>query len=157
MLFRSLNNFTKDLVELQVRISQLSPANPGSLGGNNSALLTSDRGPMTDFNVRFLPKGQTSILTGINDAGANSTANFMLISRRGNLQYGGGMEYSRFGLMAALAASKVGLEARIYDLRHPTLDTYLNLYMAPKFQIFGGERDSTHKDRRTVFGLQFEL
>jgi len=157
-LKKRLDSFTKDLVEIQIRVGQLTPLQPVNARGNISPLLSIDRGPQTDFNIRVLPKGATSLLVGVNDAGgAASTANFMLIGHRGAFQYGGGMEYSRLGLTASYAASVAGLEFRAYDLRHPTLDAYGNLFLAPKLQLFGGERDITHADRRTVFGLQFEI
>lgn len=154
-----LNSFTKDLVQLQVRVGQLSPARPGSLVTNTSPLLTKDRGPETDFNVFLLPKAHTGLEAGVNDVGSSgtSTANFMLLNRGNGFTYGGGLEYSRLGLTTSVDHGPVGLEARVYDLRHPTLDSYLNLFAFPKFQIFGGERDITHVDRRTVFGLQFEF
>lgn len=157
-LKKRLDSFTKDLVEIQIRVGQLTALQPANAKGNTSPLLSIDRGPQTDFNIRLLPKGATSLFVGINDAGGTaSTANFMLIGRRGGFQYGGGMEYSRLGLMSSFSTSKAGLEFRAYDLRHPTLDAYGNLFLAPKLQIFGGERDVTHTDRRTVFGLQFEI
>jgi ABC-type transporter Mla subunit MlaD len=154
-----LNSFTKDLVELQVRAGQLSPARPGSLVTNTTPLLTKDRGPETDFNLFLLPHARTGLEAGVNDVGSTgtSTANFMLLNRSGGLTYGGGLEYSRLGLTTSFQKGRVGLEARAYDLRHPTLDTYLNLFATPKFQVFGGERDLSHVDRRTVFGLQFEF
>jgi phospholipid/cholesterol/gamma-HCH transport system substrate-binding protein len=153
-----VNAFTKDLVQLQVRVSQLSAEQSANVLGNTSPLLTVDRGPQTDFNLSILPHGQTSLLLGVNDAGgATSTANFMLLSRRGGLQYGGGMEYSRLGMFTAINGSHLGFEAAAYDLRHPTLDAYGNVILAPKLQLFGGERDITHQDRRTIFGFQFEI
>jgi len=153
-----LNGFTKDLVQLQVRVGQLSAARPGSLSTNTSPLLTADRGPESDFNVFLLPHARTGLEGGVNDVGSGtSTANFMLLNRGSGFTYGGGIEYSRLGLTTSVAKGPVGIEARAYDLRHPTLDTYLNLFALPKFQIFGGERDLTHVDRRTVFGLQFEF
>jgi len=157
-LKKKLDSFTKDLVELQIRVGQLTPLQPANARGNISPLLSSDRGPQTDFNIRLLPKGATSLFAGVNDAGgATSTANFMLISRRGPWQYGGGMEYSRLGLTSSFSGPLAGIEFRAYDLRHPTLDAYGNLFLTPKLQLFGGERDTTHSDRRTVFGLQFEI
>ncbi len=157
-LRKRLNNFTKDLVQLQVRVGQLSAARPGSLSTNTSPLLTADRGPESDFNVFLLPHARTGLEGGVNDVGSGtSTGNFMLLSRGGGFTYGGGIEYSRLGLTTSVDKGPVGIEARAYDLRHPTLDTYLNLFAFPKFQIFGGERDLTHVDRRTVFGLQFEF
>jgi hypothetical protein len=154
-LKNSFSKFTKDLVEIQVRVGQLSPQRPGSAGGNVSPLLRADRGPQTDFNLRFLPKAGTSLFLGANDIGSGtSTTNFMLINQRGATEFGMGVEYSRLGLMAAVKNSKVGLEARAYDLRHPTVDAYGNLFLAPRLQLFGGERDLNHNSRRTVFGVQ---
>jgi len=154
-LHARLNRFTKDLVQLQVRVSELEPQPPGSPEGNLSPLLTS--GPQTDFNLSFLPRGHTSLFTGVNDVGAYATANFMLINRMGPFRYGGGVEYSQPGVITSIAGRTFGLEGRFYDLRRPTVDTYLNLFAAPQLQLFGGGRDLTHSDRRAVFGLQFEL
>jgi hypothetical protein len=158
-LRKRLNQFTKDLVLLQVRASLLSPARPGSLARNVTPLLDSDRGPSSDFNVFLLPHARTGLEAGVNDLGANgtSTANLMLLNRAGGITYGGGIEYSRLGLTANVARGAFGIETRAYDLRHPTLDQYVNVFVMPKLQIFGGERDLIHTDRRTVFGLQFEF
>lgn len=152
-----LNAFTKDLVELQIRVGTLAPQRPGSTGRNVTPLLTSDRGPQSDFNLFILPHGKTGLELGVNDIGSNgtSTANAMLINRSPGFTYGGGIEYSRLGLTTTLTRGRVGFETRAYDLRHPTLDTYLNLLATPKLQIFGGERDLTHAQRRSVLGLQF--
>jgi ABC-type transporter Mla subunit MlaD len=152
-----LNRFTKDLVQLQVRVSELAPQRPGSANGNASPLLTADRGPMADFNLSILPNANTGLFAGVNDVGANSTGNFMLIKRASNVRYGGGIEYSRLGGLASIGWRTFGLEGRFYDLRHPTADAYLDLFAAPDLQIFGGGRDLTHASRRAVFGLQFEL
>ena len=154
-----LNQFTKDLVQLQVRASELSPSRPGSADRNTSPLLTADRGPESDFNLFILPHARTGLEAGVNDSGSTgtATANFMLLNRSGGLTYGGGMEYSRLGLTATMAAKMLSFETRAYDLRHPTLDEYINLLLAPKLQLFGGERDISHTSRRTTFGLQFEF
>jgi ABC-type transporter Mla subunit MlaD len=154
-----LARFTADLAEIQIRVSQLSAARPGSLHGNTSPLLTTDRGPQSDFNVTVLPRSATSTFAGVNDIGSNgtATANLMLVKHYGNVRYGGGIEYSRLGASASFAGGSFGLEGRLYDLRHPTADAYLNFLAGPKLQLFGGERDLTHASRRTVLGLQFEL
>jgi ABC-type transporter Mla subunit MlaD len=158
-LRQRLNAFTKDLVLLQVRASELAPQRPGSADRNVSPLLTSDRGPQSDLNVFILPHARTGLEAGINDAGSagTSTGNFMLLNRSGGITYGGGLEYSRLGLTASIAERTFGFETRAYDLRHPTLDQYINLFVAPKIQLFGGERDLIHSSRRTTFGLQFEF
>jgi methyl-accepting chemotaxis protein len=152
-----LNDFTKDLVQLQVRVTSLAPERPGSANRNTSPLLTADRGLQTDFNALILPKNTTSLFAGVNDTGYAATGNFMLVTNHGGLHYGGGLEYSQLGTFASYTAGRVGLEGRLYDLRHPTLDSYLNLFAAPRLQIFGGGRDLTHTDRRAVFGFQFEI
>jgi ABC-type transporter Mla subunit MlaD len=156
-LRQRLNQFTSDLVQLQVRVSQLSPERPGSADRNTSPLLSADRGPMSDFNLTILPHAGTSIFTGVNDVGAYTTGNLMLIKNEGQLKLGGGIEYSRLGGVFSWSGNKLGFESRFYDLRHPTLDQYFNYFAGRKFQIFGGERDLNHTDRRTVFGLQTEL
>lgn len=151
--------FRKDLVVLQFRASLLSPQGAGSANRNVSPLLALDRGPQSDFNVMVLPHGATGAQFGVNDIGSNGTssANFMLLNRTKSLTYGGGIEYSRAGVFASVTRKALGLEARAYDLRHPTLDTYFNLFPAPKFQLFAGERDLTHASRRSVLGLQLEF
>jgi ABC-type transporter Mla subunit MlaD len=154
-----LNAFTKDLVQLQVRASVLSPLRPGSYDRNTSPLLTADRGPQTDFNLLLLPHAHTGLIAGVNDVGSSSTstANLQLVSRSNGISYSGGLLYSRLGGTISVATQALGLEARAYDLRHPTLDSYVNLNPKSKFQIFGGERDITHAQRRTVFGIQAEF
>ncbi|MGP6159095.1 MAG: MlaD family protein [Vulcanimicrobiaceae bacterium] len=152
-----LNQFTKDLVQLQVRVSELSVERPGSADRNVSPLLTADRGPMADFNLSILPDANTGLFAGVNDVGANSSGNLLLMKRAANVRYGGGILYSRLGALASIGWRSFGFEGRFYDLRHPTADAYLNLFAAPNVQLFGGERDLTHASRRTVFGLQFEL
>jgi len=154
-----INRFTADLVQLQVRAGYLTPQRPGSYDRNTSPLLTADRGPQSDFNLLVLPKGSTGLKLGFNDIGSRgtSTANAVLLKRSRNFTYGGGVEYSQLGLETSVAGRLLGLEARAYDLRHPTLDTYLNFFVAPKIQIFAGERDLGHASRRTTTGLQFEF
>lgn len=158
-LRKRLDSFTKDLVQLQVRAGVLAPLRPGSYDRNTSPLLTADRGPQSDFNLLVLPHGSSGLKLGVNDVGSNgtSTANVVLLNRRRGFTYGGGIEYSRLGVETSVAGNLLGLEARAYDLRHPTLDTYVNLFALPKVQVFGGERDLTHASRRTAFGLQFEF
>ncbi|GAC1540035.1 MAG: hypothetical protein NVS3B16_01720 [Vulcanimicrobiaceae bacterium] len=152
-----LSSFAKDLYELQVRVSTLAPQRPGSANRNVTPLLTADRGPQSDFNLFVLPRGKTGLEVGVNDIGSErtTTANVMLLNRSGSFTYGGGIEYSRLGITASVVRQRIGLEARVYDLRHPTVDSYLNLSANPKLQIFGGERDITHAQRRSVLGLQF--
>jgi ABC-type transporter Mla subunit MlaD len=156
-LHAKLSNFLDNLVTLQFRISQLEPQRPASAERNTSPLLTADRGLQSDFNAIILPNNRTSLVAGVNDLGFASTGNLLLLDHLGQLRYGGGIEYSQLGLYGGIATRPVGFDVRFYDLRHPTLDTYLYLSPGQKLQFFGGGRDLLYTDRRYVFGLQFEL
>jgi ABC-type transporter Mla subunit MlaD len=155
-----IQSVAASLVAIQIRVSELSVANANDF---RSPLLTNDRGPQTDFNAVLLPKGRTSLLTGANDIGSDGTSsyNFAALQSVGPsnaLRLGGGVLYSRLGVLADYGASRgFGLEARAYDLRHPTIDGYATLHAAPGIELFGGERDVLHSGRRTVFGLQLQF
>ena len=156
-LHAKLSNFLDNLVTLQFRIGMLEPQRPASAERNTSPLLTADRGITSDFNAIILPQNRTSLVAGVNDLGYASTGNLLLLDHSGQLRYGGGIEYSQLGLYGGIATRPVGFDVRFYDLRHPTLDTYLYLSPGQKLQFFGGGRDLLYTDRRAVFGLQFEL
>ena len=155
-----LGTLVKDLVSLQVRVSALDAQRAGTSG---SALLTRDRGPQTDINVIALPKGSTYVFAGANDIGAKPSFNFAAMARMGpNFRLGGGVLYSRLGARAVYSPELTrglgfGLEARIYDLRHPTTDMYANFGLGQGLTLFGGERDMLHTGRRTTFGLQYQF
>jgi hypothetical protein len=151
-----VGELVKNLAEIQIRVSQLAPQRPGS-AAIGSPLLTADRGPQTDINLIALPKGNTSLFLGANDIGAKTTYNFSALSAIGHLKVGGGILYSRLGLIAKVQQGRIGLETRLYDLRHPTLDAYGSVSPLPHFQLFGGERDVLQRDRRAVFGLQADF
>jgi ABC-type transporter Mla subunit MlaD len=148
----------RDLLAIQLRLGELDRP---TTGANSSPLLTSDRGPQTDVNLVLLPHGSTSLITGFNDIGSgSSTANFAATtSLGGGLHVGGGVLYSRLGMLAGYTTpgGGFGLETRIYDPRHPTLDGYGTIKAAPGVSVFGGERDILHDGRRTVFGLQLQF
>lgn len=155
-----LQSIAASLIAIQVRVSELDVQNAN---GFSSPLLTRDRGPQTDFNLVALPRGRTSLLTGANDIGSAGTSSYNFAALQsigpGNaFRVGGGVLYSRLGLLAGYAPrAGLGLEARAYDLRHPTIDGYATLHAAPGFELFGGERDVLHSGRRTVFGLQLQF
>jgi len=156
---RRLATFTRDLYEFEIRASVLTPLRPGSYDRNVSPYLSSDRGPQSDVNLYLLPYSSTGAKLGFNDIGygQRSSANFVLLKRNGPVTFGGGVEYSQLGAQASVAGRILGVEARAYDLRHPTLDTYLNFFALRKGQLFVGERDITHASRRSTAGLQFEF
>ncbi|MDQ6931030.1 MAG: MlaD family protein [Candidatus Eremiobacteraeota bacterium] len=155
---KNLGGIIKNLYAVQIRIGELSPQRTSGLTNNPNPLLSSDRGPQTDFNLLLLPKGTTSFLVGANDIGARSTLNFAALSSFGSsIKVGGGVLYSRLGILGQFNKGPVGLEGRLYDLRRPTLDAYINANVTSFSQFFFGERDITHPERRTVFGLQLQF
>lgn len=151
-----LGQFTRGIAQVQVRMSQLTPQRPGSVGFG-SPLLTADRGPQSDVNLILFPTGKTALFTGVNDLGATSTWNLAAMERFGAARIGAGILYSRLGVVAALRGRHAGVEARFYDPRHGTLDTYGSLILSPHLQLFGGERDVLQRDRRSVFGFQTQF
>ncbi len=153
-----LGDLAKSLAQLQVRVSMLTPERPGSANtGAGSPLLTADRGPQSDVNLMLLPRGKTSVFTGVNDLGAQTTYNFAALSRFGKFKAGGGVIYSQLGVLGKMQGDRFGLEGRLYDLRHTTFDAYGRMLLAPQWEFFAGERDLFHIDRRTVFGVQFQV
>ncbi|MGB8265560.1 MAG: MlaD family protein [Candidatus Velthaea sp.] len=156
-LRNKLATIAQNLLAIQVRLGELDAQ---SAGTNNSPLLSKDRGPQTDFNVVVLPSRARSLLIGANDIGSQGTTSYNLagLSNPGNgFHYGGGILYSRLGALAGYSSGAFGLDGRLYDPRHPTLDAYATLKAAKGFSIFGGERDVTHTGRRTVLGLQLNF
>jgi ABC-type transporter Mla subunit MlaD len=153
-----LGHIIGGIATAQVRVSVLSPERNGTPGAK-SPLLTSDQGPQTDVNLILLPNGKNALIAGANNIGASGTTwNLAAAERVGlNSRIGAGIIYSQLGLFGTIRNQGVGIETRLYDPRHPTLDTYANFYLTPKLQLFGGERDIFYPDRRTVFGLQGQL
>nr|MDQ2680209.1 hypothetical protein [Candidatus Eremiobacteraeota bacterium] len=151
---RGLGGIVKNLYAIQVRLSELSKQTaPG-----NNPLLGRDRGPQSDFNLLLLPNGNTSFLVGANDLGGRTTLNFAGIGSFGKrARLGGGVLYSRLGLIGQYDQGAFGLEGRAYDLRRPTFDAYGNFNLNKNFKLFLGERDLSHPERRTVFGLQIQF
>ncbi len=146
----------RNLVSLQVRIAQLDTQPARSSG---SPLLTKDRGPQTDVNIIALPRGTTSALIGANDIGSGNTSyNFAGMGSFGkDVKIGGGVLYSRLGVLGSITAGKFTAEGRAYDLRHPTLDAYGRIKAADQLELFLGERDLSHTGRRSVFGVQLQF
>jgi hypothetical protein len=67
------------------------------------------------------------------------------------------MLYSNFGGLIQYQPGVFGAEARVYDLRFPTVDAYGTVDVGHGVQLFGGERDITHAGRRSAFGLQLQF
>ncbi|HVS45060.1 MAG TPA: MlaD family protein [Verrucomicrobiae bacterium] len=149
-----LGGVLRNLVAIQLRLSSLDNqraccANP---------LLSADRGPQTDINAIFLPERGTSVVLGANDIGYRTTANaYVMQSYGGGVRLGGGIMYSRLGLVGQYNARAFGLEGMLYDLRYPTLDLYGRLNITHGASFFVGQRDVTHAERRSVYGLQLQF
>lgn len=150
-----LGAVAKNLIAVQIRLSELSRQTvPTATQGNGSPLLTHDRGPQSDFNIHVLPGNGTSLVFGANDLGAQTSYNLFGLSSMGPLHVGGGILYSRLGMLARAQSGHLGFETQLYDPRNITLDAYGKLILAPRLDLFGGQRDVLHPDRRTVFGLE---
>jgi ABC-type transporter Mla subunit MlaD len=151
----SFNKVMHSLVGVQVRVAE---QDAGRANTFNSPTITSGRGPISDFNIVALPHASTSFVAGANALGGATTYNFAMLNNYGNgLRAGGGVLYSRLGLISQYQPGALGIEGRLYDPQHPTLDMYGNLIAFPNATLFGGERDILHSGRRTVFGLQLDF
>ncbi len=150
-----IGNLAKSLVEIQVRLSELSTK---AAAAKNSALLNSDRGPQSDFNVVLNPHADSQLFAGVNDLSGNQTWNFALrekLSR--NMLIGGGILYSRLGVMGIVSKGVFGFEGLAYDPRYGYVDAYLRLHATRNLDVFAGERDIFHDARRTTYGLQYRF
>jgi hypothetical protein len=116
--------------------------------------LTAQTGLRGDVNALFLPKGSVSGFAGANDVGGTTTWNFAGIRNFGSVHVGGGVLYSKLGVLGSIDNGRVGAETRIYGLRNTSFDIYGNIDAATWAKLFLGERDVTHAARRPVFGLQ---
>ena len=140
------------LFEVNVRESVLSRQSVCC----GSPLLSNDRGPQTDLNVTLLPRGPMSLLAGANDIGAKTTMNLAVLRRYGtSLRVGGGILYSRLGVLASYGHHGRSFDAYLYDPRFPTLDAYAKMRIAPALRLFFGERSLNRVTRRLVYGIEF--
>lgn len=141
-----------ELVELKVRVGELDRQQVCC----PSPLFSSDRGPQTDVNAVLLPQGTTSVLFGANDVGRDTTWNIDALERVAPyVQVGGGLLYSRLGVMTEIGANGNGLDMRFYDPSQPAFDLYGNVRVAPWANLFFGERAINQPWRRTDYGIEF--
>jgi ABC-type transporter Mla subunit MlaD len=131
------------LVQPQVRLYWMNP----STGGG---------GPSSDLNLTFLPHSPTSVTVGANSLGFGSTYN-VLINRRlaPGFTISGGVLYSNLGVKAVYLPGPVGIDARLYNSKNPTLDLYGDVRLAHQLEVFYGERNLFGPNTKTpTFGLQ---
>ena len=153
-LKQRLGHIARDLIAIQIRVSKLNAESVSSA----SPLFTSDQGPQTDINAVLFPRSQTSGIIGVNNIGNYATVNAAFLkSFNQNIRLGGGVLYSTLGVMGQYNDRYFGIDTRFYDPRHPTLDVYGNFNVTRGLQLFVGQRDITHADHRTVWGLQTQF
>lgn len=146
------------LIGISLRESELAPARLSPSGVPlTSPLLTTDRGPQTDINATLFPDARTSYLLGANDIGAVTTLNAAEVTHQGPFMYGGGILYSRLGVLGGITAGPFGLETRVYDPRRGSVDLYGNISPTKSTTIFAGERDLTRQTRRPVYGIDLHF
>lgn len=149
-----LGGVLSNLVAIQLRLSELN----GQRACCRNPLLSADRGPQTDVNAIFLPERGTSLVVGANDIGYHTTANAYMLQSFGNgVRGGGGIMYSTLGLIGQYNAHLFGIQGQVYDPRYPTVDVYGRLNVTHGASIYFGQRDLTHAERRTVYGLQLQF
>lgn len=147
-----LASLARQLIELQLRVGELDAQHVCCY----APLLTADRGPQTDVNAVLLPQSSTSVMFGANDIGYNTTWNLAALHDVApGVRLGGGLLYSRLGVLGTVGSNGTGLDVRFYDPRRPTLDLYGEVHITPWAQIFFGERAINQVQRRTDYGLQF--
>jgi phospholipid/cholesterol/gamma-HCH transport system substrate-binding protein len=121
---------------------------------------TTGGGPSSDVNLTLLPALGTHVTLGANDLGYNTTYNALIeTSRSHDFTLSGGILYSTLGLKAVVDPHGLfGLDARLYDARHPKFDIYGNLRLSDRLRLFYGERNAlfNSSQRTPSFGLELK-
>jgi phospholipid/cholesterol/gamma-HCH transport system substrate-binding protein len=148
----ALASIAHELIAIQIRVGELDEQQVCC----PEPLFSADRGPQTDVNAVLLPHATTSVMFGANDIGQYTTWNLAALeSVAPYARVGGGILYSRLGIMGQLGANGTGLDARFYDPRHPMLDLYGQVRIAPWADVFFGERALNQPWRRSDYGIEF--
>ncbi len=149
-----LASIARNLVAIQVRMSGRHAQSRCC----RNPLIGADRGPQIDVTALIMPHGSTTFMLGANDIGYNTTWNAAVLSSVGSrARIGAGVLYSRLGVLGQYREGALGLETRLYDPRYPMLDIYGNVRLAPGTRLFFGQRDLTHAERRTIYGIQLQF
>ena len=121
---------------------------------------TAGGGPASDVNLTLLPSLHTHATIGANDLGYNTTYNLLVDTNRyRGLTLSGGILYSTLGVKAVVNPNgPFGLDARLYDAKHPKFDIYGNLRLSERLQLFYGERNALFNSaqRMPSFGLELK-
>jgi len=117
-------------------------------------------GPASDVNLTLLPSLGTHVTVGANDLGYNTTYNALVESARWHgLILSGGILYSTLGLKAVVnPKGTFGLDARLYDAKHPKFDLYGNVRLSERLRLFYGERNALLNSgpRMPSFGIELK-
>lgn len=117
-------------------------------------------GPASDVNLTLLPSLGSHVTIGANDLGYNTTYNALFeTSRLPGLTVAGGILYSTLGVKAVInPRGMFGLDARLYDAKHPKFDIYGNLRLSDRLRLFYGERNAllNNGPRLPSFGLELK-
>lgn len=115
-------------------------------------------GPASDLNLVLLPGASTHLTVGANDLGYSTTYNFLVDKNSTNVQLGAGVLYSKLGVAALFRpfGGPVGVDARLYDPKHPTFDLYGDLRLSQRLELFYGQRNLWNNGSAGVpaFGIQ---
>ncbi|MGA3038999.1 MAG: MlaD family protein [Vulcanimicrobiaceae bacterium] len=150
-----IGDLAKNLIEVQISLDELTAK---AADQPNNALLTNDKGPQSDFNVVVLPHSESQLYAGVNDLSQNQTWNLAMRQQVApGVLIGGGILYSRLGVMGLVSNKVFGFEGLAYDPRYGYVDGYFKLHATGNIDLFAGERDILHATRRTVYGLQYRL
>ncbi len=151
LLGGSLASLAHDLIELQLRVGYLETEHTCC-----SPLYPPQNGLETDLNAVFLPHASTSLMLGANEAAGYTSLNLAALRNfTPNFSVGGGLLYSRLGVLGSYNASGNGVSAWLYDPSHPALDLYGNVRVAPWAQVYFGERALNQAQRRSEYGVLF--
>ncbi len=146
-----LGALAHDLVEVQLRVGYLEDERVCC-----SPLYPQGNGVETDLNAILLPHASTSFMIGADEAGGYTSLNLAALRNlTSSFSLGGGLLYSRVGVLGDYDVNGNGLDAWLYDPSHPALDLYGNVRVAPWAQLYVGERALNQAQRRSELGIQF--
>ncbi|MDQ6780502.1 MAG: MlaD family protein [Candidatus Eremiobacteraeota bacterium] len=144
------------------RLVLRSPGNRPSLVSNlfetqvRETWGTHGGGANSDLNVVLLPRLSSHLSVGANDLGYKATYNFLVHKVASpRLEYSGGVLYSFLGGKLVYRPTNIfGVDARLYDPRHPKLDLYGDLRLTQRLELFYGERSLLGTSKTPAFGFQ---
>ena len=115
-------------------------------------------GPASDVAITLLPRLPMHATIGADDLGYSTKYDLLIDSARSSgLTLSGGILYSTLGFKAVVDPNGVlGIDARVYDPKHPKFDLYGQLRLSQRLQLFYGERNIFFGNgtRTPSFGLQ---